>query len=121
MMETLSFEAAGRMLDSGRNDPFLRQLRETEENRLHITLCGAVTAPEAAHLTGDDAVDAVLAHCAPLLPDTAATMEIVFEDYILAGVCCASSGQPACRNTDSATPSSARSMTVNRLPCTKGK
>ncbi len=80
--EVLSFAAAGRMLDSGRSDPFLRELREAEENQLHITICGAVTAPEA-HPTGNDAVDAVLAYCTPLLPDTAETMEIVFEDYIL--------------------------------------
>lgn len=83
MMETLSFEAAGRMLDSGRNDPFLRQLREAEENQLHITICGAVTAPETAYPIGNDAVDAVLARCTPLIPDMAETMEIVFEDYIL--------------------------------------
>ncbi len=29
------------MLDSGRSDPFLRELREAEENQLHITICGA--------------------------------------------------------------------------------
>ena len=79
----LSFAAAGRILDSGRRDPFLRELREAEENQLHITICGAVTALEAAHPTGNGAVDAVLAHCTPLLPDTAETMEIVFEDYVL--------------------------------------
>ena len=71
------------MLDSGRNDPFLRELWEVEENQLHITICGAVTAPEAEYPTGNDAMDAVLAHCTPLLPDTTETMEIVFEDYIL--------------------------------------
>ncbi len=39
--EVLSFAAAGRMLDSGRSDPFLRELREAEENQLHITICDA--------------------------------------------------------------------------------
>ena len=61
MRKTIAFAEALRILQDDRNDPFLCELREGEDNDLHITICRIVADSDTEP----------------------AQWEIIFENYIL--------------------------------------